>query len=163
MKVSLKRCFFPIATILSLATVGVRPVQAEIISVGTNGGEKCERIVPTGIGYRPSLFECNGNAAILFRGSFRNAYSVVLRRNGEKNDRDRFNPGCGLASCSPLKVQKTIELPDQQIRCLGDTGFGIEIALANRISIKFTAQVTDASDPAQFRQYCLLNTTRAVN
>ncbi len=136
---------------------------AERVQVGPDGGENCINPPPQEIGYRPSLFECNGNAAVLFRGSFRSAYSVVLRRNGAKNDRDRFNPNCSLASCSPFKVQKKIELPDQQVNCLGDTGFSSEMALANRISIKFSADITNARDPSQFEQYCLFDKDKSLN
>jgi hypothetical protein len=135
----------------------------ERISVGPDGGDNCINPPPAEIGYRPSLFECNGNAAILLRGRFRNIYSVVLRRNGAKNDRDRFNPGCALAKCSPFKVQKTIELPDQEVNCLGDTGFGTEIGLANRISIKFRADITNANDHSQFEQYCLLEKQNSLH
>lgn len=149
--------------VIALTVCFVELAFGEVISVGADRGEKCERNVPSDIGYRPSLFECNGNAAILFRGRFRSAYSVVLRRNGAKNDRDRFNPECALASCSPFKVQKKIELPDQRVLCLGDNGFGVELGLANRVSIKFTASVTDSSDPSQFVQYCLLNPRASLN
>src|SRR5262245_25155080 len=136
---------------------------AEIVHVGPDGGEYCVTPVPSGIAYRPSLLECNGNAAILLRGDFRKAYSVVLRRNGAKNDRDRFNPECSTARCSPFKVQKKIELPDQQINCLGDTGFGTEMSLANRISIKFRADISNARDPSQFQQYCLPEKRESLN
>jgi hypothetical protein len=139
------------------------PALAEVVSVGASGGEKCENVVPNDIGYRASLFECNGNAAILFRNNFRNVYSVVLRRNGAGNDRDPHNLGCSSARCSPYKVQKRIELPDQEVNCLGETGFGPNLALANRISIKFTAKITNAADPSQFRQYCLPDTTKSVH
>ena len=154
-----KILFFTVLSLFFCSTT----LYAERIAVGSDGGETCLTPLPADIGYRPSLFECNGNAAILFRGSFRNAYSVVLRRNGEKNDRDRFNPGCGTARCSPLKVQKKIELPEYQVNCLGDSGYGVELGLANRISIKFRADVTNARDPSQFEQYCLLEKGAAIN
>lgn len=125
-------------------------------------GENC---VPatSQVAYRPSLFECNGNAAVLLQGSLRNNYSVVLRANGQFNDRDPANPSCGTNRCSPYKTQKRIELPAFQVNCLGDSGYSANIARANRISVKFTAAVTNASDPSQFQQYCLGDVTRDMN
>ena len=117
-------------------------------------GENCVAPVAD-VGYRPSLYECNGNAAILLRGSLRTAYSVVLRRNGENNDRDPENPSCGLNRCSPFKAQYKLELPDYQVSCLGASGFDSSLQQANRISVKFNAKVTDSSDESQFQQYCL--------
>lgn len=125
-------------------------------------GENC--IAPTAeVGYRPSVFECNGTAAILLRGSRRNNYSVVVRRNGEFNDRDPANPTCGTNRCSPYKTQKTIELPSQQINCLGDSGFSALYDTVLRMSIKFTALVTNANDPQQFEQYCIANPEASFN
>ena len=118
-------------------------------------GEACHEDVPSQIGYRPSLFECNGNAAILLRGSYRNAYSVVVRRNGQFNDRDPNNTSCATNQCSPYKVQKKIELPEYQVNCLGGSGFSDQYQDVRRISIKFRADVTNGKDETQFNQWCL--------
>ena len=158
---SMKQIF--VMTAISMVLVFGGSLRAEVVQVGTAGGEWCVNPVPYEVAYRPSLYECNGAAAILFRGTYRNAYSVVLRRNGAKNDRDRFNPDCALASCSPFKVQKRIELPEYQVNCLGDTGYSGEMALANRISIKFRPDITNARDPNQFQQYCLVSKTTPLN
>ena len=125
-------------------------------------GENCVPAVPE-VGYRPSLYECNGNAAVLLRGDFRGAYSVVVRRQGQFNDRDPKNPSCGTNRCSPYKTQKRIELPDYQVNCLGGSGYSPEYAEVTRISIKFTALITDADNPNQFQQYCIPNTTNDLN
>ncbi|MBX7138962.1 MAG: hypothetical protein K1X83_13385 [Oligoflexia bacterium] len=125
-------------------------------------GEGCVAAPPQ-VGYRPSLFECNGNAAVLFRGSFRNAYSVVLRARGQYNDRDPNNTGCATNRCSPYKTQKRIELPEYQVNCLGDNGYSDFFARTTRISVKFQAEVTNSSDPSQFQQYCLEDKTAALN
>jgi hypothetical protein len=125
-------------------------------------GENC--IPPiSSVGYRPSLYECNGNAAVLLRGSLRNNYSVVVRTNGQGNDRDPLNPGCGTNRCSPYKTQKRIELPDYQVNCLGASGYSDYYVGVKRISIKFTAKVTNANDPSQFEQYCLDNKRADLN
>ena len=125
-------------------------------------GENC--IPPVGdVGYRPSLFECNGNAAVLFRGTLRNNYSVVVRTNGQYNDRDPLNPGCGTNRCSPFKTQKRIELPEYQVNCLGDSGYSGYFQRVKRISVKFTALVTNARDERQFQQYCLDDVTSNLN
>ncbi len=118
---------------------------------------------PPEIGYRPSVYECNGNAAILLRGTYRSAYSVVVRRNGQFNDRDPANPSCGTNRCSPFKVQKRIELPEYQVNCLGETGFSANYAEVTRISVKFTALITNADDESQFQQYCLDSRTTDMN
>ena len=125
-------------------------------------GENCIPPIPQ-VGYRPSLFECNGNAAVLLRGSLREAFSVVVRRNGAFNDRDPNNTACGTNRCSPFKVQKKIELPEYQINCLGETGYSANYAQVRRISIKFVATVTNPRDPRQFEQYCLDSRTTDLN
>lgn len=150
--------------VLLCVMVPLIPLQAQTVeSVGPDKGDYCISPVPPEIGYRPSLFECNGNAAILLRGDVRKAYSVVLRRNGFRNDRGRENPECSLASCSPFKVQKRIELPAYRVNCLGDNGFGVELGLANRIAIKFQAAVSNARDPEQYQQYCLKTKKSSIN
>ena len=124
-----------------------------------------ERCVPatSDVGYRPSLFECNGNAAILLRGKLRNNYSVVVRTIGQFNDRDPKNPSCGTNRCSPYKTQKRIELPEYQVNCLGDSGFSDYFNTVTRISIKFTALVSNPTDSSQFEQYCLDDKQSALN
>jgi hypothetical protein len=128
-------------------------------------GERC--IPPTDdLYYRPSAFECNGNAFVgMISDRFRRAFSVVLRANGFRNDRDPNNPECGLAECSPYKTQKVIELPQHQIRCLGDNGFTALMRRAQRISIKFIAALTEADkqDTLKFEQYCLADTSGYLN
>ena len=127
-------------------------------------GDDCIPPVPE-IGYRPSLFECNGAAAILLRGHLRDSYSVVVRRgnHAQFNDRDPNNTGCALAECSPYKVQKKIELPEYRISCLGDSGYSDSFATVTRISVKFSAAVSDSLDPSQFQQYCIANTQQGFN
>ena len=125
-------------------------------------GENCVPIIPQ-VGYRPSLFECNGNAAVLLRGSLRNNYSVVVRRNGQFNDRDPLNPSCGTNRCSPYKTQKKIELPDYQVNCLGDSGYSDYYTPVERISIKFTGEISNPNDPSQFEQYCLDDVRSSIN
>ena len=126
-------------------------------------GDACVPAVPD-IGYRPSLFECNGNAAVILRNDFRNAYSVVVRRfNAQYNDRDPDNPGCSAAECSPYKTQETQEYPEFQVRCLGGSGFSAKYNTVTRISVKFTANITNALDPSQFQQYCIPNVKSSFN
>ena len=125
-------------------------------------GTDCVPPVPE-VGYRSSLYECNGNAAIILRGSFRNAYSVVVRRIGQYNDRDPNNTSCGTNRCSPYKTQKRIELSEYEVNCLGASGHSPEYAEVTRISVKFTPGVTNSSDPNQFQQYCIANTTKDFN
>lgn len=144
--------------ILILLLTALSPSLARAVT-----GEACISPVPVEIGYRPSLFECNGNAAILLRGSYRNAYSVVVRRNGQFNDRDPLNPSCTTNRCSPFKVQKKIELPEYQINCLGGSGYSDQYQEVKRISIKFRADVTDGKDESQFNQWCLPNKKADLN
>ncbi len=125
-------------------------------------GENCIPPIPQ-VGYRPSLYECNGNAAVLLRDQLRNNYSVVVRRNGQFNDRDPKNPSCGTNRCSPYKTQKRIELPEYQVNCLGGSGYSAEFSDVRRISIKFEALVTNPKDPNQFEQYCLDNKQADLN
>jgi|GEM_PF-6864721 len=125
-------------------------------------GSLCVPPVPE-IGYRPSVLECNGNAAILLRGDYRNAYSVVVRRNGQYNDRDPNNTSCATNRCSPYKVQKRIQLPEYEVNCLGASGYSAYFDSVTRISIKFTPGVTDSSDTSQFQQYCLSDKKSDMN
>ena len=128
-------------------------------------GENC--VPPTDdLFYRPSAFECNGNAFVgMISDRFRDAFSVVLRANGFRNDRDPDNPECGLAECSPYKTQKIVQLPQHQIRCLGDNGFSAKMRRAQRISIKFipVPSEADKQDPLKFEQYCLADTSAYLN
>jgi len=126
-------------------------------------GENCNPDVPSTVGYRPSSFECNGGAAVLLSDNQRNNYSVVVRRNGQFNDRDPNNPTCGTNECSPYKTQKRIELPAYQVNCLGDSGFSSTYSGVNRISIKYYALIADPNDPSQFEQYCLTSTTTPLH
>ncbi len=141
-----------VGTITEQATSAIRSLDGRV------RGENCNANVPTDVGYRASLFECNGAAAVLLRNGQRNNHSVVVRRDGEFNDRDPRNPSCGTNRCSPYKTQKRIELPEYQTNCLGDSGFSADYAPVNRISIKYTAKVTNANDTNQFEQYCLNST-----
>lgn len=125
-------------------------------------GERCIPMTSE-VGYRPSLYECNGNAAVLFRGSLRNNYSVVVRRNGQFNDRDPNNPTCGTNRCSPYKTQKRMELPEYQVNCLGDSGYSDYFKEVLRISVKFSALVTNAADPRQFEQFCIPDVKASYN
>jgi len=143
--------------------VGILILQTSIAQADVKvSGSDCVPPVPE-VGYRPSLFECNGNAAILLRGSFRSAYSVVVRRDGQFNDRDPLNPSCATNRCSPFKVQKRIELPEYEVNCLGETGYSDNYTQVNRISIKFRADISNALDPSQFQQYCLNSRTSDLN
>lgn len=163
--------------LVSTTTCGAFQCQSEWIGTATRGGvpaearelservrgENCNPNVPTDVGYRASLYECNGNAAILLKGAQRRAYSVVVRKNGPFNDRDPLNPTCGTNRCSPFKTQKQIQLPEFQVNCLGETGFSNNYREVNRISIKYTAKVTNANDINQFEQYCLDSRTTSLN
>ncbi len=127
-------------------------------------GDNCLPM-PSDVGYRPSLFECNGAAAVLTRGSQRNNYSIVVRRgpNIQYNDRDPNNTSCGTNRCSPYKTQRRIELPEFQVNCLGDSGFSPTFDTVQRVSIKYTAAVTNAQDSRQFQQYCLTDKKKSIN
>lgn len=125
-------------------------------------GHNCVPPVPD-VGYRSSLYECNGNAAIILRGSQRGAYSVVVRRQGQFNDRDPANPSCGSNRCSPYKTQKKIEFAEYQVNCLGASGHSSSYAEVSRISIKYAPGVEDPTDPRQFQQYCIANTHEDFN
>jgi len=126
-------------------------------------GDECNPNIPQTLGYRPSLFECNGNSALLLSGSLRNNYSIVFRRDGQFNDRDPKNPTCGSNRCSPFKTQKRIELPDYQVNCMGDTGFSANYSQVIKLSIKFSAAITNANDTSQFEQYCFTRTTASLH
>lgn len=126
-------------------------------------GERCNANVPTDVKYRPSSFECNGNAAVLLGGNQRDNYSVVVRRDGQYNDRDPENPSCGTNRCSPYKTQKKMELAEYQVNCLGGSGFSAKYDGVKRISIKYVALVTNPGDTRQFEQYCINNVEANLN
>ena len=100
---------------------------------------------------------------MLARGFVRSAYSIVVRRIGQFNDRDPRNTGCATNRCSPYKTQQKIELPEYQVNCLGDSGFSDLFSEVTRISVKFTAAVNDSLDPSQFQQYCLAKKKSSLN
>jgi hypothetical protein len=143
-----------------------RDLQTEVTSEDEGGekisGESCRPATPE-VGYRPSVFECNGAAAVLMRSPLRNNYSVVVRRNGQFNDRDPNNPTCGTNRCSPYKTQKKMELVDYQVNCMGDSGFSPLYDPILRISVKFQALVTNPADTHQFEQYCIPNVEASFN
>lgn len=134
------------------ATASSISKEAEVEKVN---GERCNPMVPKEVGYRPSQFECDGDSAILLSGGQRSAFSVVVRTLGTFNDRDPANPSCATNVCSPFKTQSTIDLPAFKVFCLGGSGFSSNFSKVTRISIKYSATVTDPMDTKQFEQYCL--------
>ena len=152
-----------------MKTIILRVIQLSVFSFMITSaayavsGDGCVPATPD-IGYRPSLFECNGNAAVILRNGFRDAYSVVVRRfNAQYNDRDPDNTGCSTNECSPYKTQEIQEYPEYQVRCLGGSGYSDKYTTVTRISVKFTAVVTNSRDTSQFQQYCIPNVESPFN
>ena len=56
----------------------------------------CWQDVSKDVSYRPSVEACGGNAAIITRGRYLNAFSVVVR---DRDNKDRW-PVSGFGGCS---------------------------------------------------------------
>ena len=131
----------------------------------------CSPFFPDGLGYIPSVSQCNGRAGIVVWGELKNAFSVVVR-DCKNNDRDPCNKSdasCGSNFSSPFKAQSIIPVTIQRqgqnrvrqarLFCMKERGDSEVYKLVRRITIKKVNPVRRDSDIARI---CLSTRTRAV-
>lgn len=115
----------------------------------------CVEDIPKQIKYRPSLPECDGDAAAILIGPWASIYSIVLR---DSQNRDRWPlPGSGYGGCSfelansddppkrcsafkaarvLRKRKSSISKRPQRIFCFGEPGTSNILEPATRMTIK---------------------------
>ena len=110
--------------------------------------------------YRPSVSECNGNAAVILSGRYTSAFSAVVR---DRENKDRWPPqglnGCtdyerdilALKKCSAFKAHEVIpvenEEGDAKVHCLGASGYSPLFSRVSRITIKLADSPDSTNDP----------------
>ena len=133
----------------------------------------CSRYMPEGLSYQPSLDVCEGKAAAVVWGRFKNSFSVVAR-DAQGGDRDpcprtRSNPNnCGTNQSSPYKVQKEVlasitrkDIPySARILCFKESGSSMPFKFVRRLTVKIHNPVQSDSDVARV---CLSSRTKVVN
>jgi len=106
------------------------------------------------IKFREALPKCGNRAAVILEGSYKSAFSVVLR---DRLNRDRvippgFSHTCssyeinvlGLNRCSAYKAQRVIRKPTSTTFCFGLRGK--QMAKATRITIKLKDDPNGSND-----------------
>ena len=121
---------------------------------------RCEEDVPSDVAYSPGMVECYGNAAIILRGSYRGAFSVVVR-DGNNSDRNPKLSDCEYNWCSPYKVHKVVETDEGRINCLGMPGSARLMRAIRRVTIKMRNPVQDKSK--DILRYCISSSTEGLN
>ena len=127
----------------------------------------CAAQVPSYVRYRPSVLECNGNAAAILSGRLNNAFSIVIR---DTQNRDRWPEagsgfgGCSFeiansksppAACSAFKAQSRFEIGDgtTEVYCFGASGYSPIFSDAARLTVKLTDNPFSNDDDIE--RYCL--------
>lgn len=139
----------------------------------------CAADVSELVQYRPSIAQCGKKAGIVLSGKYLSAFSVVVR---DRENRDRWPlqfpvtgqgyGGCnlaqaktGLARCSAYKVQKIIQVSDEngnaEVHCLGQSGYAPLMKGISRITIKLDDVPGSNADPLE--RLCLKNATTPLN
>jgi hypothetical protein len=136
----------------------------------------CWRTVSKDMSYRPSLKECDGNAAIILSGKYYNSFSAVIR---DRDNRDRwpaqgFN-GCSSeeatsesppAYCSAFKAQYVFDHKAEngkkaRVHCLGASGYSELFKDASRITVKLEDKPNSSDDPLV--RWCLRSPNLLLN
>lgn len=134
----------------------------------------CPADVTKLVQYRPAVKECQGRAAIVLSGKYTSVYSAVVR---DRENKDRWPPeganGCtkherddlGLNKCSVFKVQKVIEVEDDngpaKVECLGASGYTPLFKNVRRITIKLRDVPGSNTDP--LLRLCLVGPKDPLN
>ncbi len=132
----------------SATAAGLKANCNETIVPGRNA--VCADKVPKQIRYCPTVKACNGNAAAILSGNYKNSFSVVLRDRGNA---DRIPPcdagfaygGCsrslcetGNSICSAAKVFRVIDRGNRKIYCFRERGDSDFFTRVTRMTIKRT-------------------------
>ena len=134
----------------------------------------CASDVTKVVQYRPSVKECNGNAAIILSGRYANSFSVVVR---DTENRDRW-PATGANGCTPAQVNKgegrcsVFKVQGKRhaflastggtatVNCLGASGYSPLFRNVVRMTIKVNAV---AGGGAPVDRLCLAGPTNPLN
>jgi hypothetical protein len=137
----------------------------------------CARDVDKRIRYRPSLAECDGNAAAIMSGRYKGIFSVVLR-DVQNRDRWPLNGANGCSAelaqsqfppnkCSLFKAQKQFSAgpasdPDRfEVFCFGGSGYSKAFARVTRLTLKLGDSPTSTNDP--LIRACLTSPKQGLN
>lgn len=127
----------------------------------------CAPNVKSSIRYRPSVLECNGNAAAILHDEYVDAFSIVVR---DSQNRDRFPDagsgfgGCNFSlansasppnRCSAFKVQDKFKIAGGTaiVHCFGASGYSSIFSDAVRMTLKLEDVPSSNDDPLE--RYCL--------
>lgn len=134
----------------------------------------CAADVPSIVQYRPQVRECDGKAAIILSGKYKDVFSVVVR-DWENKDRwpiEGIN-GCtpyerdvlALHRCSAFKAQKVIQIDDLRgdasVHCLGASGRSKLFRRVVRMTAKLSDVPNSTADP--LARWCLKGPTLPLN
>jgi hypothetical protein len=134
----------------------------------------CAKDVPSIVQYRPSVRECNGRAAIILSGKYKDVFSMVVR---DKENKDRWPPqginGCtayerdvlALHKCSAFKAQRVLEVDDERgdatVHCLGASGRSPLFKRVVRMTAKLADIPNSTADP--LARWCLRGPNQPLN
>ena len=130
----------------------------------------CSYNMPQEVSYLPEVPACGGNAAVIVRGRYYNAFSIVVR-DCNNNDRDPCHTdaqSCGTNQSSPFKTQKVVvarvlrnrKTSLAKIHCLKERGSSEVYKLVRRITIKLR---NPARSPYDIAKICLRTRTIALH
>ena len=170
-----RRLFLSLSLILTFAKADISEAKIDYCQGGRFAPCVCWQDVSKSVSYRPTYPGCNGNAAILTRGKYKDIFSVVVR---DKENKDRW-PAAGfgdcsaaLASsasppnrCSAFKVQKIYyeetSAGTQRVNCLGAKGTSALFKKVTRMTGKISDAPGTTNDP--LARWCLRSPARPLN
>lgn len=135
----------------------------------------CASSVRSSIRYRPSVLECNGNAAAILYENYTDIFSVVVR---DTQNRDRWPAagsgfgGCNFSlanseappnRCSAFKVQDKFSIGNGTavVHCFGASGYSDIFSDAARLTFKLADAPNSTDDPLE--RHCLYSGDRPLN
>lgn len=135
----------------------------------------CAGNVRSSLRYRPSLTECNGNAAAILDGEYLDAFSIVVR---DSQNRDRWPAagsgfgGCSQsladsesppARCSAFKVQEKFPIANGTaiVHCFGASGYSDLFSDVVRVTIKNSDDPFSNDDDID--RLCLVSGSEPLN
>ena len=147
--------FVAVVALMLLVSVGSAAAQKlkfncnETVVPGRNA--VCADQVPKDIRYCPTVRACDGNAAAILYGAYKNSFSVVLRDRGNADripacDAGFAYGGCsrsfcetGNSICSAAKVFRVIDKGNRKIYCFRERGDSDFFTRVTRMTIKRTS------------------------
>lgn len=135
----------------------------------------CAPSVRSAIRYRPSVVECNGNAAAILHDQYVDIFSIAVR---DSQNTDRFPEagsgfgGCNFSlansenppnRCSAFKVQDKFVVAGgtAMVHCFGASGYSEIFNDAVRMTLKLSDVPNSSEDPLE--RYCLYSGDLPLN